>query len=355
MLQNPSSPARASLPLRAPALPSSPWQAVYALGHRLRRRWFHDRAGRLPRPVISIGNLSWGGSGKTPVTAAIAAYLRDQGSRVAILSRGYGRQDKEVRVVSRGDGPLMGPRLAGDEPVLLAGLLPGVAVVVGADRYRAGRHALERLEPQPSLFLLDDGFSHLGLARDLDLLVFPAADPFAGGRLPPSGRLREPLVAATYADAVLLTGFDLPEEGGQQLARALRPAGFGGPGFTCRTEVGEPRQLPDASRPCGKRALVVSAIARPDEFLHTVRRLGFEIADQLSFPDHHRYPSASLEKIRQAFRKSVADCVLTTSKDRVKLQGRLDEPLVEIPVHTQPDGAFFRWLDSRLKEIGGMT
>lgn len=353
MLQSPSSPARAILPLHAPSKPGSPWQAVYALGHRLRRRWFRRRAAKLSRPVISVGNLSWGGSGKTPVTATLAGYLRDQGRQVAILSRGYGRQDREVRVVSRGDGPLMGPRLAGDEPVLLAGLLPGVAVVVGADRYRAGRHALERLEPQPDLFLLDDGFSHLRLQRDLDLLVFPIADPFAGGRLPPSGRLREPLATAAHADAVLLTGLELPEDGGQQLARALRPHGFGGPGFTCRTELGEPRQLPDGSRRPGDRALVVSAIARPDEFLHTVRRLGFEVADQLSFPDHHRYPAASLEKIRQVFRRSGADCVLTTSKDRVKLQGRLDEPLVEVPVRSQPEGAFFRWLDSRLTEIGG--
>jgi tetraacyldisaccharide-1-P 4'-kinase len=194
------------LHLEAPSLAGSPWQRLYGAAHRLRWRWYRGRARRLPRPVISIGNLHWGGGGKTPLVAAVAGHLRARGAAVCVLSRGYGGRGHGVQVVSRGGGPLLGPEAAGDEPVLLAGELPGVAVVVGADRWRAGAEALARLRPTPDVFLLDDGFSHLALHRDLDLLAFPAADPFGGGRLWPGGRLREPLAAVSRADAVLLTG-----------------------------------------------------------------------------------------------------------------------------------------------------
>lgn len=342
-----------SLPLEAPPPSRSPWQRFYALAHRLRRRWYATRAHRLPVPVVSIGNLSWGGSGKTPLTAALAAHLRDSGWRVAILSRGYGSRGEGVRVVSRGEGPLLDPLVAGDEPVLLAGELPGVAVVVGPDRHVAGLHALERLEPAPELFLLDDGFSHLRLARDLDLLAFPAADPFGGGRLLPSGRLREPLEAAARADAVLLTG--APESGdpGGELARALRLHGFGGPGFAVRTRAGAVRRIPSSKIDAGARVLVVSAIARPEQFLETARRQSIEVAGELRFPDHHRYPPASLEKIRAAFVASKATVVLTTGKDRVKLQDRLELPIAELPIVAEPEPAFFRWLDGRLGELTG--
>jgi tetraacyldisaccharide 4'-kinase len=186
--------------------PRSPWQLLYGAAHRLRRKWWARRRFHLPRPVISVGNLHWGGSGKTPLTAAIARHLLAAGYRVAVLSRGYGRQDKRTRIVSIGEGPLLGPKLAGDEPVLLAGEVPGAAVVVAPERFRAGRHAMERLDPPPDVFLLDDGFSHLALARDVDLLVFPSSEPLAGARLWPGGRLREPLAAAEHADALLLSG-----------------------------------------------------------------------------------------------------------------------------------------------------
>ncbi len=341
----------AVLALRAPLPSRSPWQLFYGWGHRVRRHFLGRRARVLPRPVVSVGNLHWGGSGKTPVTAAIAAHLRDAGHRVAILSRGYGRPDRDVRVVSRGQGPLLGPLLVGDEPVLLAGLLPEVAVVVGADRHRAGHHALERLTPPPDLFLLDDGFSHLRLARDLDLLTFPWADPFAGGRLLPGGRLREPLAASAHADAVLLTGQDVPEDGGYQLARALRRYGFAGPGFTVKLRLGRPHLLSGEILPPAARVLLVSAIARPQPFFQGVHQLGCTVVDHLIFPDHHPYPPATLEQIRRAFHASAAEAVLTTGKDRVKLQGRLEEPLAEVPLTAELEPDFFRWLNDRLAEL----
>jgi tetraacyldisaccharide 4'-kinase len=337
--------------LKAPSPPVSPWQLLYGGAHRLRRRWYRDRARRLPRPVVSVGNLLWGGAGKTPLAAAVAAHLRDRGLAVCILSRGYGRRERGVRVVSTGQGPLFGPRLAGDEPVLLAGELPGVAVVVGADRHQAGLQALHRLEPQPDLFVLDDGFSHLKLHRDLDLVAFPAADPFGKGRLLPSGRLREPLAAVNRAHAVVMTGLQDFDGSGAALAEALRAYGFTGPGFTSVTRPGAPRRIGGGELSPGRRVLLVTAIANPDLFTETVRRQGLAIAGELRFPDHHRYPAASLARIVEAWRRSGADAVLTTSKDRVKLHGRLDAPLAELPIRAEPEPAFWEWLDGALGSL----
>lgn len=344
--------------LSVPGPSWSPWQRFYGWAHAMRHRWWRSRAVRLPRPVISIGNLHWGGSGKTPLTAAIARHLRDRGLHVAILSRGYGRQGTGVTVVSHGGGPLLGPRQAGDEPVLLAGDAPGVAVVVAADRAEAGRHALHRLDPRPDIFLLDDGFTHLRLHRDLDLLAFPASDPVAGGRLFPGGRLREPLASSSRAHALLVTGLGVDEEAGEQLAKTLvqglRRYGFSGPGFVAPTVVLEPRPVAqstvpsDTAVPVDGPVLLVCAIARPEGFRRSAEQAGLEVADEVVFRDHDPYDDRALEKIRRAYDASGARAVVVTSKDRVKLQSRLDRPLLEIPVRAEPEPAFFAWLDEWL-------
>jgi tetraacyldisaccharide 4'-kinase len=235
--------------------------------------------------------------------------------------------------------------------------------------------------------VLDDGFSHLALARDLDVLAFPAADPFAGGRLAPAGRLREPLAAAARADAAVLTGLDgvdgaggrsggdgvrparcdgeaveYEEAGvGAALAAALAPHGFRGPGFASRLVAAPPRHAPGRPLPAGSRVLLVAGIARPERFFATARRLaagphgdgaGFEVAGELAFPDHHDYPEPSLEAIRRAAVEAGASALLVTAKDRVKLHGRLELALAELPVTAQPEAAFWQWLDGRLEEIG---
>ena len=398
-------------PPTAPPPPRSPWQLLYGGAHRLRRRWYRDRAGRLPRPVVSVGNLHWGGGGKTPLVAALACHLRDRGLQVCVLSRGYrrGRQGGGggSRVVSTGRGPLLGPEEAGDEAVLLAAELPGVAVVVGADRRRAGLLALERLAPPPAVFVLDDGFSHLALARDVDLLAFPAGDPFGGGRLLPGGRLREPLAAAARASAVVLTGApdgeaeragfalesrpgygagpragvaaatapgvraepgsDSPGWGprtgapasspaagpgsGAELAAALRSYGFRGPGFSSVTRMGTPVASGGEPLAPGTPVLAVAAIARPEGFFASLRGLHFPVMAELALPDHHPYPAATLARIEAVARRSGAACVLVTAKDRVKLEGRLRLPLAVLPVEAVPEPSFWSWLDAAL-ELG---
>jgi tetraacyldisaccharide 4'-kinase len=307
--------------------------------------------------VWSIGNLSWGGSGKTPVVAAVAAWAHDRGRRVAVLSRGYARRGSKPLVVSRGAGPRVPPALAGDEPWLLADALPGVAVAVAARRAEAARELAGQMPSAPDLYLLDDGFSHLALARDLDLLVLPVGDPFGGGRLPPSGRLREPLAASARAHAVLLTGAGATPAAAREAGDILRAFGFAGAAFACDVEVSVPRRVTsipnDAARAddgatLSGRVLLVTGIARPERVRESAVGAGIEVVEQLAFADHHDYPERSLGRIAETARRSGAVAVLTTSKDRGKLAGRLDLPLWELPVAAVPEPGFWTWLAGRL-------
>jgi tetraacyldisaccharide 4'-kinase len=252
-----------------------------------------------------------------------------------------------VRIVSRGAGPELSVGAAGDEPFEMAAALPGVAVVVGERRAEAGRRALAELAPAPDLFLLDDGFSHRALARDVDLLLFPAADPWAGGRLLPAGRLREPLAAATRADAVVLTGAGAAG-GGDALARALAPHGWAGPAFAAPAEPAPARLEGGGALARGARIFAVAAIARPESFFAAARGAGAEIAGELALPDHTRYSPAEARDVERRARAAGAEAVLTTAKDLPKLIGRIGLPLAVLPLVLRPEEAFWRWLEARL-------
>jgi tetraacyldisaccharide 4'-kinase len=301
--------------------------------------------------VVSVGNLHWGGGGKTPLTIALAAHLSDRGRRVAVLSRGYGGARREpVAVVSAGSGPLLEPRIAGDEPFLMAESLPGVAVLVGPDRHAAGLHALAHLSPAPDVFVLDDGFSHLGLARDVDLLLFPAADPFAGGRLAPSGRLREPLAAAACADAVLLT--DAPHaRAGVELAAALAPHGYRGPAFASTTCPAPVRDAEGRAMPEGARAFLAAGIARPTAFFALAERAGLTIAGRMPFADHAPFDAEQVTRLEDVADAGGAQWLVVTGKDEVKLRGRTRLPLGALAIRAEPEPAFWSWLDERLDRV----
>ncbi len=334
-----------------PAPPRSPWQRLYAAAHARRRRRAARHAARLPRPVVSVGNLHWGGTGKTPVVAALAAHLRDAGRRVAILSRGYRGSAREPLLVSRGDGPLAGPDVAGDEPAELAARLPGVAIAVGRSRHAAGELALATLAPPPDLFLLDDGFSHVALARDLDLLVLPAADPFGGGRLPPGGRLREPLASSRHAHALLLTGADATPEQAAAIGAALAASGFSGAAFAAPTVAAPAHAVAGEPLAPGSPVLLVAGIANPARFLAAARAQELAIHGTLLFGDHHRYRPGDLRHLERAFAASGARHLLTTGKDLVKLQPLTRLPLALLPVAAAPEPAFWPWLADRLAAL----
>ena len=327
----------------------SPWQRFYGWAHSRRRRYWAARAEVLGRPTVSVGNLHWGGSGKTPTVIAIARGLSDTGPsgpalRVAVLSRGYRRRSSAPLVASQGDGPPATVEEAGDEPVMIAEQAPGVAVVVGADRRAAAALALSR-DPSVDVFVLDDGFSHVRVRRDVELLTFPAVDPFAGGLLLPGGRLREPLEKVRLADAAVLTGLEAGDGPPEDFEPTLRRHGFKGPVFTSTIRA----EVVGGSPP--RRPLLVTGVARPERVARTAAAAGLECVDHLRFPDHHRYPQRSLRAVGAACARHRCDAVVVTSKDAVKLRGRLPEgapPLLELRVEALLDREFLPWLADRL-------
>lgn len=269
---------------------------------------------RLDIPVISVGNLSVGGTGKTPMTVLIARLLIARGKRVVVLSRGYGGAGgRAVRVVSDGSRLLLPVNEAGDEPVLLARSVPGLIVVTCSDRYLGGREALQRF--QPDIFLLDDGFQHLRLWRDLNILLLDAARPFGNGWTLPAGLLREPLSALKRADLIVYTRADGVSPG---------PALTDSP--VCRSShrlegVVSLRggDLLTFSLFTGKKGVACAGIADPNAFFAALTREGLELVATLAFQDHCSYDRTEYADICRVMKETGADYLITTEKDAVKL------------------------------------
>lgn len=295
-----------------------PPSLVYSLLQRLRAGLYRVgllRSRRLPRPVISIGNITVGGTGKTPATAYIARLLLAQGLRVAVLSRGYGgSREGQTVVVSNGSEMFLSAEECGDEPFLLASTIPGLMVVIGSDRHAAGLLAMERL--MPDVFLLDDGFQHLRLQRDLNILLLDYARPFGNGWCLPAGLLREPKCAAHRADLVILTR--CPDGATAAAVVPDRPHCCARHllGTTLPLAGGKTLRL-DVLR--GKKIVAFAGIAEPDAFFAGLRSHGLNLVATLSFPDHATYDDDTLHAIADTFRVSGADVALTTEKDGVKL------------------------------------
>ena len=273
---------------------------------------------RLPRPVISVGNLTLGGTGKTPMTVWLARYLMGHGLRVAVLSRGYGgSREGEVALVADGTSLLLGPDEAGDEPCLLARQVPGLAVVIGADRYRAGLKALETVNPD--IFILDDGFQHLRLQRDLNLLLMDCRAPLGTGRTLPAGLLREPETAIGRADLIVFTRCNGGEPGLPAAAAAIPRcrSRHALTGFTDLT--GGTRH--SFTELAGLRGIALAGIASPGAFFADLERAGLTLGATAPFPDHHAFTAADLRWIVDLYRASGADYLIMTAKDAVKLAG----------------------------------
>jgi tetraacyldisaccharide 4'-kinase len=305
----------------------------------MRRSWYerHPQSRRrLDRPVISVGNLSVGGSGKTPVVAALARMLVEMGQRPAILSRGYARRrtNDGVVVVSDGTRVLEPVENSGDEPQMLARALPRVPVLVCADRHLAGRLAERQFDC--TVMLLDDGFQHLTLGRNVDVLVMPASD--LDEAVLPSGRLREPLDAASSADCVLVPGSD---DDVTRVAATFDRM----PVFRVTNHYGPLRGI-DASAPT--RVVAVAGIARPERFFSALREQGYELVREVRFPDHHWYSPGDLDRIRAIVKETGADGVVTTEKDAVRVApqpGWVVFPMVAV---IEPAERFSSWLLERL-------
>ena len=321
--------------------------ASYGRVARLRRSWYerHPHARRrLDRPVISVGNLVVGGSGKTPVVAALARMLCEMGEKPAVLSRGYARRRAAdgVVVVSDGERVLEPVERSGDEPQMLARTLRGVAVLVSPDRHLAGRLAERHFGC--TVLLLDDGFQHLQLARTTDVLLVAPAD--LTERVQPSGRLREGLDAARSADAVLVSG---TSEDAARVSKAVTVA----PAFTLARRFGPLRPLgageaaPGAGN--GTRVVAVAGIARPERFFASLREQGWDVARELSFPDHHWFSARDLARIRDVLSEVRADLVVTTEKDAVRVGEQPRWAALPMEAVIEPEEQFASWLRGRLR------
>ena len=330
--------------------------SLYGSATTFRRSWYardRSRSRRLHQPVISVGNLALGGSGKTPVVATLARMLVAAGERPSILSRGYRRPDPSRRVVMVSDGHsvLATAAQAGDEPFMLARTLAGAAILVSHDRYEAGALAETRLGC--TVHILDDGFQHLQLARDVNLLVGVTRD--LEDRVVPSGTLREPLSAACAADAVLVDGSDDDLQAvasafgvstAFHLTRRFHPArpiraGLTGAGLTT---VGADLQVGPA------RAMAVAGIARPERFFAALRDQGWNIAREFVFRDHHWFSATDVQTVEQAAREAGVDVVITTEKDAVRLEALVAQSptWAVLPVEAVIDDRFAPWLAGRL-------
>jgi len=332
----------------------SPLSALYGRAVSWRASWYASgrlASTELPRPSISVGNLTFGGTGKTPFTEFLARRYRFEGWRPAVVSRGYGRRTRGVVVVSAGDGPLVSAEEGGDEPVAIArGAGKGIVVVVGERRADAARRAAEL---GADILLLDDAYQHLAVRRDANLLLLDSRDPFSGGRLPPAGRLREPVAALARADAVVLT---LSNRGAPPPAAAAEIARWNpaAPVFHAPIRAAgladEAGAAVDPAFVAMRRAISVCGVARPSEFAATLRDLGVASEERIELVDHQRYGERHLTLIRRAAERTGAAFVITTEKDAVKLAGRLPGlPLLTVRLAVEveePD--FFPFLAARV-------
>lgn len=326
------------------------------------RRWGYARGlfrtRSLSHPVISVGNLSVGGTGKSPMVAYLAGLTRELGFEPAILTRGYrGKAESGNLLVSDGSQVLADSIEAGDEAYMLASTLPTTPVGVGANRWETGRLVEERLPHPRRLFLLDDGFQHLRLARDLDLVAIDATLPPTSDELLPLGRLREPLESLRRADAALLTRCHLATKQLPLLEAEIQSVIPGLPLFRFRTVLVEGVWVPEEKavsleETARRKAVALAAIGNPSQFLGDLGRSGLRVINEFLFRDHHPFTQAEIDQILDRSRRLNADLLVTTEKDSVRLRN-LDLrgfPTLVIRIRFEPeDGdAFKTWLATRL-------
>lgn len=299
--------------------------SVFSRAVRLRLKLYESgllKVRTLPHPVVSVGNLSVGGTGKTPLVAYLAEEAARGGLQPVILSRGYKGTTRDPLIVCDRGHPRCSPKECGDEPYELAQRLPQSTIVVGRNRWAAGMTVANRY-PQAA-FILDDGFQHLALARDLDLVVIDLTKPPWSDAPLPEGRLRESMQALSRADAVALTRVHLSQLSEESARAEIARWNPSVPVFAFSHRLCGVSDL-DGNAPLeisglsGLKAVVMAAIGNPMQFTSDLRRVGIRIAEECLFRDHHPYSAADLEKVEETRHRSGADLIITTAKDAVRL------------------------------------
>jgi tetraacyldisaccharide 4'-kinase len=301
-----------------------PLSKIYGVITRARAALYERGAFRtlkLARPVISIGNITTGGTGKTPLVEWVTRVVVASGKKVCILTRGYGRKNPDQRVlVSDGTTVFSKPSEAGDEPYLLANNLVGVAAVISdANRVSAGQGAIKHLATD--CFVLDDGFQHFQLARDLNIVTIDATNPWGGRQMLPFGRLREPLTGLKRADCVVLTRCEQVADVRKILSEIAQLSGDR-PVFHSRMRTRRIAHLKDSESVASVSNPVAAfcAVGNPQSFFAHLRSNGYELVLQESFPDHHIYAEGDVERLVSLGKQAGASCLITTAKDAVKLR-----------------------------------
>jgi tetraacyldisaccharide 4'-kinase len=320
--------------------PAMPWYlAAWALARlwrregRRRQSLYYARRRKLDVPVISVGNLTMGGTGKTPCVLRLTELLRERGRKPGILTRGHGRTSP-VAAMALPAGATVRAEVSGDEPQIF--LRSRVAPVgIGADRYRTG--TLLTKEFGSDVVLLDDGFQHVKLARNFDVVLVDALNPFGGGEIFPMGRLREPVQALARADAIVITRSEASDLG-PAIEREVRRWNPRAPIYRARVEpqwwvehrTGRKIALEEMKL---ERAAAFCGLGNPQSFYRTLEALGVRYVDCVEFEDHHRYLPTELMRITEQFQRKGATALVTTEKDAVNLCEGADNLLAPLPLY----------------------
>jgi len=335
-----------------------PLECIYYLGYSFSKSRGLKNQERLPHRVISVGNLTVGGTGKTPAVIAIAEEAMKRGFHPCILTRGYRGKAEGPCFISKGEGPLLGVDEAGDEASLMAEKLKGVPVVKGKHRYEAGIFALRNLQSFASgepagagrphvLFILDDGFQHWRLSRDMDILLIDSTNPFGNKKLLPTGRLREPLKEMKRADIIVLTKVQKGAEGLHAgLATEIRRYNPHAPIYSSEHLPVGLRSLSGKDFPldvlAGTSVYAFCGIGSPSSLRETLLKMGAEVRGFMAFMDHHAYDSRDLQKIVGNARGCNADWIVTTEKDIMRLRGfESAENLLALGIAFKAEKSFF--------------
>ena len=271
---------------------------------------------KLPTKVISIGNITTGGTGKTPAVIFLTKILSDKGIKCGILSRGYGRKTAGTQLVTDGKTPILDWQNFGDEPCLMANLLPGTPIVVDSKRHRGGMFLIDNFNPD--IIILDDAFQHRGIERDLDIVLINSKDKKSDLRLLPYGVLREPLSSLKRANILIFTKTNLiqPNKFLKKFAKSTKR-----PVFSSTLEIQNLISFEGKAHSIKKgiKAIALSAIADTSGFITTLEQSGIEIVKKFNFVDHYSYKQSDIDKIASLMQKLGTEIVITTEKDMIKL------------------------------------
>src|SRR5437868_9396947 len=333
----------------------TPLSVIYGLGVKTRNALYRRRilrALQVDAPVISVGNLTVGGTGKTPLVEWIANQLAQSGLRVTVLTRGYRRKSSGRVVVSDGSVVRSNVDEACVEPFLLAQKLSGrAAVICDTDRAAAASWAIEYLKTD--VFILDDAFQHQRITRDLNILTIDASRPWGNGKLLPKGRLREPITELSRADCVVITRA-VDSKQLNELRNEIETKWPGMPTFVCSIEFAGLRKLeklnssPEVSTIRETPVAAFCGIGNPESFFSLVRGAGYQLKETWAFRDHYKYKQADIDRVANHAAQSGAQAVLTTAKDAVKLKSfsfALPCYVVEIAIQIEDEERFLECIN----------